>query len=149
MSIVPLPKLRVEATPDVAPAAVKPAAAPHATETVAHWRKLARDTGERLSYAESQLKDLRTAADDGRARFSKYKDRLDKANEHVNDLQVQVVRLSTENESLRHQLARQEQVARHVHAFRESVLHGPLWELFTELAVVESSPQAAGGSEQS
>jgi septal ring factor EnvC (AmiA/AmiB activator) len=121
-----------------------PVVAPKQPPDLDHWRKLALQSTERLNYAETQLKDLRVAADDARARFSKYKDRLDKANERTNDLQIELVRMTAERDDLRRQIASQEAVARKVHEFRQSILNGPLWELFVELAVV-SPPATAGG----
>lgn len=112
-----------------------------------HWRRLAVQSAERLSYAERQLKDLRAAADDARARMAKYKDRLDKANERVNDLNVALVTATADRDRLRGQLATQEAVARRVHEYRQSLLNGPLWDLFVELAV--ASPAAMPGVERS
>lgn len=128
-------RLRVE-EPAAEPVAERAAEAPLSGED--HWRKIAVQTGERLKYAEAQAADLRKAADEARARFSKYKDRLDKANAQVNELQVQLVTTSAERDELRAQLAAQATVARKVHEFRQSILDGPLWDLFVELAV---SPQ--------
>lgn len=110
-------------------------------DDITHWRRMAVQAGERLSYAENQCKDLRVAADDARARFSKYKSRLDAANARVNELQSQLITVGAERDALREQVAQQDVLARKVHEFRESLLHGPLWELFVELAV---SPPSAG-----
>jgi septal ring factor EnvC (AmiA/AmiB activator) len=140
--------LRVEETPVAGPAGnvvteaipATPAGRP-ATDTVDYWRKMAINASDRLKIAEEQAKALREAADDARARFGKYKDRLDKAQERVNHLTVDVVRLSADNEELRAKLARQETLAREIHQYRQSLLEGPIWNLFTELAV---SPHGAG-----
>lgn len=109
-----------------------------------HWRKLAMQATNRLEIAEAQARDLRAAADEARARFSKYKGRLESAQARVNELQVQVVRVTAERDDARSQLARQEAIARKVHEYRQSLLDGPIWDLFTELAVV-SPPIPAGG----
>lgn len=109
---------------------------------VEHWRRMAIDAGKRLEYAETQLKDLRVAADDARARFGKYKDRLDKANEKVNELTIQLVSVTADRDDLRGQVATQEVIARKLHEYRQSLLNGPIWDLFVELAV--SPPKPAG-----
>lgn len=111
---------------------------------VAHWRTLAVQAGERLAFAERQAADLRKAADDARARFSKYKGRLDSANQRVNELQAQIITKSVECDTLRAQLAKQDVLAQKVHKFRQSILDGPLWELFAELAVCLPSQKPAG-----
>ncbi len=141
--------LRVEETPTqtvitgrietTVAAAVVPPAQP--TQPI-DWRKLAVQNGERIAMLENQAKDLRAAADDARARFGKYKGRLDSSSARVNELQVLVTQLSAENADLRSQLADQVVLARKVHEFRQSILEGPLWDLFVEVAVV--SPQDAG-----
>jgi septal ring factor EnvC (AmiA/AmiB activator) len=144
-------KLRIEETPDKpveqppAPRLVsvtKPAAT---APDVDHWKRLAIQTGERLQYAENQLGDLRTAADDARARFSKYKERLDKANQRVNELQIQLVNITAERDDLRASIAKQEVLARRVHEYRQSLLNGPLWDLFAELAVCPPAIKSSGG----
>ena len=109
---------------------------------LAYWRSLAIRSGERLSYAETQAADLRRAADDARARFSKYKDRLDKANERINALTTELIGVAAERDELRARLANQSRVSQAVHDYRKSLLEGPIWKLFEELAV--SSPQDAG-----
>lgn len=97
------------------------------------WRKLAVQSGERLQYAENQLKDLRAQADDLRARLTKSKTRLDSANERTNELQSQLIAVTAERDELRDRVARQDIVKRKVHEYRQSILDGPLWELFAEL----------------
>lgn len=96
------------------------------------WRKMAVDAGERLAYAENQLKDLRQAADDARARFSKYKSRLDGANERVNDLQAQLIAACHERDTLKARLVQQDIVKQKVWEYRQSLIDGPLFELFGE-----------------
>ena len=113
------------------------------SEELIHWRKMAIQSGERLQIAETQLKDLKQAADEARARFSKYKTRLDTAQSRINELQAEVIKVSEERDALRDQVANQAIVARKVHEYRETLLNGPLWELFAELAV--SSPSTTGG----
>jgi hypothetical protein len=108
---------------------------------VTYWRRMAVQAGERLTYAENQCNDLRKAADDARQRFGKYKMRLDRANQDVNELQARLILKSAECDAMREQLAKQDGIAQKVHAFRQSLLDGPLWELFAELAV---SPPLAG-----
>lgn len=130
MSVKTVPRLRVEenkGTPVV--------------QDLDYWKNLAVATGDRLAHAEMQARDLRQAADDAKARFGKYKERLDRANERVNELQVQVVKLSAQRDELMAQLAKQEVLARRVYDFRQSILNGPIWELFSELVV---SPPSAG-----
>lgn len=133
--------LRVE---DDAPApvasAVPPELAPLVEDhDVAHWKKLALSNGERLRYSEEQAQSLRQAADEARARFGKYKQRLDGANARVNELQValtdksvEVDKLRADIDHLRAKLARQDAVKRRVHEYRQSLLDGPIWELFAE-----------------
>ena len=140
-------RIRVEETPPTpAVELVTPTLQPSLVEVQAdllRWRTMAIQTGERLSYAENQLKDLRQAADDARARFSKYKGRLDSANERVNDLQAQLVAahaeldatkatLAAEQETARARLADQDVVKRKVWEIREQMLNGPLFDLFGE-----------------
>jgi len=96
------------------------------------WRGMAVNAGERLAYAENQLKDLRTAADDARARFTKYKSRLDAASERVNVLQSQLIAACAERDALKGQLAEQAVVKQKVWEFRQSILDGPLFEVFGE-----------------
>jgi DNA-binding XRE family transcriptional regulator len=125
---------------------------PAISDDVEHWKRLAIATGERLAIAEEQAKALREAADDARARFGKYKDRLDKAQARVNEQQVDIVRLSARVETLQAQVAErdaqlvtQDALARKVHACRQALIEwsqgGPLWDLFTDLAVC---PPTAG-----
>lgn len=141
-------RLRVEETPPAAEM-VQPAPEPLPDASQAlqadrdRWRQMAVQAGERLAYAENQLKDLRQAADDARARFSKYKGRLDSANERINDLQAQLIavhaerdalkaQLATEQDAQKAKLADQDVVKRKVWEYRESLLNGPLFELFGE-----------------
>ncbi len=129
----PQRRLRIE---DSAPA---PAAALITAEPkqdlsaeVERWRKMAIQAGERLAYAENQLKDLRQAADEARARFTKYKGRLDSANERVNDLQSQIIAVSAERDVLKAQVVDQEVVKERIWAYRQSLIDGPLFDLFGE-----------------
>jgi chromosome segregation ATPase len=125
-------RLRVEETPPVV-ALVEHAPPVVDVEAEVHrWRKMAVDAGERLAYAENQLKDLRQAADDARARFSKYKSRLDGANERVNDLQAQLIAACAERDTLRARLVQQDVVKQKVWEYRQSLIDGPLFELFGE-----------------
>jgi hypothetical protein len=155
--------LRVEESPVATVSVPSPVVVSEATrasvepKTVAaddadHWRRLAVQTSERLSIAETQAKALREAADDARARFGKYKDRLDKAQTRVNELQIQVVRLSTQLEAQRAAVAErdamllsQADISRELHAVREAarewVDKGPLWDVFVKFAVC---PPSAG-----
>lgn len=154
--------LRVEEPPAAASAAtgtvvteaVQAAPAPKAAATgdVDHWRRLAIQTGERLAIAEEQARALREAADDARARFGKYKDRLDKASGRVNELTIEVVRLNAERETWKARIAErdaqllaQAEIAREIYACREAAREwfekGPLWDLFVKFAV---SPPTAG-----
>jgi chromosome segregation ATPase len=116
-----------------------------ATETrdLAHWRALAIQAGERLQIAETQLKDLRVAADEARARMTKYKGRLDSASERINELQSKLITVSAERDAANDRLAdvdntiaqrvaRQEVVKKLVHEYRQSLLDGPIWEVFAE-----------------
>lgn len=138
------PKLRVEE-----PKVETKAAAASPAPDLDHWKKLAITTGERLQYAENQLNDLRQAADEARARFSKYKERLDRANQRVNELQIDLVKITAERDDLRSQVAKQEKVSQLVHQYRQSLLEGPLWDLFTELAVCPPATTLSGGSVKS
>jgi chromosome segregation ATPase len=108
-----------------------------------YWRKLATDAGERLKIAETQGKDLRMAADEARQRMQKYKVRLEGAQERVNELQSALIEVSAQRDALQETLAKQESavaerlaqqetVKRKVYEFRESILSGPIWEVFAE-----------------
>jgi DNA integrity scanning protein DisA with diadenylate cyclase activity len=101
----------------VAPVAQVPAK----VETVTDWRKSAIELAERLKYAEAQCGDLRKAADEARARFTKYKTRLDHAQERINVLQVEkvaaaadaeatIAALRAENDELRARLTTQDEL---------------------------------------
>lgn len=107
-----------------------------------HWRKLAVQNGERLRVAEIQLKDLRREADEARARFSKYKQRLDAANERVNDLQVALTTASAERDVLRARLPRLDVLKRKVYDYRQSLQDGPIWDVFAELCNDVSAAEA-------
>lgn len=96
------------------------------------WRKLAIATGERLSYAETQLKDLRQAADDARARFTKYKTRLDHAQERINLLQADLVRVTAELEETKAATAKAVDDAQ-ARLVPQDVLKQRLWELWSNL----------------
>lgn len=101
-----------------------------------YWRKLAIQNGERLQYAENQLKDLRVAADEARARFGKYKTRLDAANARLNEQQLLMTKQAEELESSRARLVKQEALAAKIAAYRHSLLEsGPIWAIFEELAL--------------
>ena len=129
------------------------------TKDLAHWRAMAIGAGERLQIAEVQLKDLRVAADEARARMTKYKGRLDSANERINELQSKLIAVSAERDAVTERLAgtgaefaqrlaRQEIVKRKVHEFRQSILDGPLWELFAEFCrEVDATASADGGKQ--
>lgn len=103
------------------------------TDTLDHWRTLAKDTSERLQMTDKQLHDTRAAADELRARLNKQKGRLENAQERINDLQMKLIAVSAERDAMREQLADQEILKRKVYDFRESLLHGPIWEVFAEL----------------
>lgn len=160
----PSPEAPPSMTLTVATEAIRATASPKmvASDDVEYWRKLAIQTGERLAIAEEQAKALRDAADEARSRFSKYKGRLDSAQARNNELQVQVVMLSADNEKLQAELAavreemrsklvdqatfqrkvyevRQQQTAR-ARANAEQV-EKEWWDLFVELSV---SPPTAG-----
>lgn len=124
---------------------VLPAAAASTLPKPRDWRKMAIEAGIRLDIAETQAKDLRIAADEARARFTKYKGRLDASQARVNELEVERIKLATENDELRAQLARQAEISRKVYEFRKSILEGPLWDLFVETSV---SPAIEPGGEQ-
>lgn len=125
---------------------------------LAYWRTLATQAAERLQIAETQLKDLRMAADEARARVTKYKGRLDNANERVNDLQAKLIVVSVERDAMvermksldaefNARLARHEVVKRKVHEYRQSLLDGPIWELFAEFCREVGAPAADGSKE--
>ncbi len=129
-----------------------------ADKDLAHWRTLAVQAAERLQIAETQLKDLRMAADEARARVTKYKQRLDNANERVNDLQAKLIGVSAERDAMTERLAgldadfatrlaRHEVVKRKVHEYRQSLLDGPIWELFAEFCRDVGSQPADGGKQ--
>lgn len=104
-----------------------------AQQDVAYWRDLAQQTAERLKIADTQNKDLRQAADEARARVTKYKGRLENAQERVNDLQTKLITVSAERDALRSQLASQDVLKRKVYEYRQSLQEGPIWEIFAEL----------------
>lgn len=163
-------RLRVEETPPApavseAEAALEPRVpygepvALATVNTVEHWRKLALSTSERLSYAETQAKDLRDAADDARNRFAKYKGRLDNAQRTINLQQTEIVTLTDRLERAEAELARmgahygalvaaQTELARRVWEYRKSLLEGPLWDLFGTLATAIVGPPEAAGAER-
>lgn len=113
-------------------------------QDLAYWRKLAIESGKRIEIMETQAKALREAADEARARFSKYKGRLDNAQARTNELEAERIALALRVEELQTLLARQAEVARKVYEFRQSILDGPLWALFAELSV---SPEHLPGVE--
>jgi chromosome segregation ATPase len=125
-------RIRVEETPPPVAEIVQAPPAQDLQAEVERWRKMAIQAGERLAYAENQLKDLRQAADDARARFTKYKNRLDSANERVNDLQSQIIAVSAERDTLKARQAEQDVVKQKLWEYRQSLLDGPLFELFGE-----------------
>jgi len=100
---------------------------------VVYWRKLAQDTAERLKISDTQNRDLREAADEARARVTKYKQRLENAQERVNDLQLRLIAVSAERDALRESIPDVERIRRKVYEYRQSLLEGPIWELFSEL----------------
>jgi chromosome segregation ATPase len=115
-----------------------------ARDDVEYWRSLARGAGERLKIAEEQSKSLRMAADEARARVTKYKGRLEGAQARVNELQSTLIEVSAERDSLRSKLsstttvssaklARQEELKRWLFEYRESLLNGPIFEMFAEM----------------
>lgn len=112
---------------------------------LAYWRKLAVEARHRIEILETSAKDLRTAADDARARFSKYKGRLDNAQARINVLEAERIKLAEERDELRAQLAKQADIARKIYEFRQSILEGPIWDLFVEFSV---SPAVLSGGEQ-
>jgi chromosome segregation ATPase len=127
-----------------------------ADKDLAYWRTLAVQAAERLQIAETQLKDLRMAADEARARVTKYKGRLDNANERVNELQSKLIGVSADRDALTERLgmldadfssrlARHEVVKRKVHEYRQSLLDGPIWELFAEFCREVGTSPADGG----
>lgn len=158
-------KLRIEETPPTKPTLVVgrgavavqgavPASpvAPREHLDAGHWRGLALATADRLQHAENQSLDLKKAADELRSRLAKANDRLDRANERVNALQVELVRVTADRDALRSGLSEEakqvrallesrERVARKVHQYRQSLLDGPIWDLFQELV---TSPLPAG-----
>lgn len=120
--------LRVEDQAARAPAPVVPIAQSHAdldvvrlTKDRDEWRTQAIQAGERLQHAETQLRDLRSAADESRARMNKAKTRQESAQAKVNDLQVEVIALRAERDELRQQLRSVESAKRKV------------WDAFEEL----------------
>lgn len=125
-------KLRVEQETDPPTQDATPVADQRTDDLgVEHWRGLAVATAERLTYAETQLKDLRKAADENRARMMKAKQRQESAQQRVNELQAQVVRLTAEVETLRVK-------ASEVDGLREQItdqaeIKRRIWELFAEL----------------
>lgn len=82
--------------------------------SVEHWRGLALSTGERLAHAETQLKDLRKAADEARARLTKSKERQDSAQARVNELQSQLVAVTAERDDLKAKVLTQDAIKRAV-----------------------------------
>lgn len=134
-------KVETAAAASTATATAPAVAVARADKDLAHWRKMAVEAGQRIEILETQAKDLRAAADDARARFSKYKTRLDNAQARINELEVERIKLSTSIDEYRVQVARQAELAKQVHEFRQSIIDGPLWKLFVELSV---SPADAG-----
>lgn len=109
-----------------------------------HWRKLAKETAQRLQNVEQQLRDLRMSADETRARANKYKERQEAAQQTINRLQIELVTVTAERDEMRAQvagevdglrqrLADQERLAKLVHKFRQEILDGTLFEIFGEL----------------
>ncbi len=103
--------------------------APKATD----WKALCEETKRRLDIAEASLKETRVSADEMRSRMQKYKQRLDSAQSENNRLQARVVELTSQAEAQAERLARLDAIRRHVHEFRQSILDGPLWDLFVDL----------------
>lgn len=110
---------------------------------VEHWKRLALQTAERLSYAETANKDLRVAADELRSRQTKYKTRLDNAQERVNELQRDLVRVSDDRDRLHAEMTAMQaavegtlakaHAAADAHEAARVALKRKLWDLFTEL----------------
>lgn len=112
---------------------------------VAYWRQLATDTKDRLKIAESQAKDLREAADESRARMTKYKQRLESAQEQVTALQVKLVEVSAERDRLRETVPDVARIQRKLFEYRQSLLDGPLFELLGEFCREVAVETAADG----
>jgi hypothetical protein len=122
------------AQPRVVPIAQPRVEQPDAqAKDVDYWRAIAQKNAERLALAEAQAKDLREAADEGRGRFTKVKSRLDSANARINELQIALTRVSAERDAMKVKIGRQEFLRREVHAFRQSILDGHIWNIFSEL----------------
>ncbi len=103
-----------------------------AQQSVVYWRQLAIEAQERIKILSAQLEDVRKSADDNRARMTKYKGRLENAQDTANNLQARLIAVSAERDVLRDAVAKQDIVKRKVYEFRQSILEGPLWELFAE-----------------
>ena len=99
----------------------------------AHWRQLALETAERLKIADTQNKASCEAADEARARVTKYKQRLGSAQDRVNELQMRLIAVSAERDALRESQPDVERIKRLVYEYRSSLLTGPIWEVFAEL----------------
>jgi len=103
------------------------------TEAETDWKKVALEAKDRLQVADMQAKDVRKQADELRARATKYKTRLENAQDKVNELSATLITVMAERDALAERVARQDIVKRKVHEFRQSIIDGPLWELFSEL----------------
>jgi chromosome segregation ATPase len=111
-------------------------------QDAAYWRQLAQETAERLKIADTQNRDVREAADEARARLMKYKQRLENAQERVNELQLKLIEVSAERDALRDGTVDRERVKRLVYEYRQSLLEGPIFELFAEFCR-DVAPEAA------
>lgn len=127
-------------------ATIDPIAAAIMSKADVDWKALCMDTKRRLDIAQSSLEETRKSADEMRGRMTKYKQRLDSAQGENSRLQATVVELHAKLEAqaeaiaqqdaaLRDVQVRREAAARKVHEFRQSILDGPIWELFGELVV--------------
>jgi chromosome segregation ATPase len=112
--------------------AVPPAIVAPEPGSLEHWKQQALAAGERLTYAENQLKDLRTSTDEMRARMSKATSRLDSAQERVNELQAELIRVCAERDALAARVLAQEDVKRRLWELRADV-HARFWDVFSDL----------------
>lgn len=131
--------------PATGPRSVVKAPAQQQDQDAAYWRQLATDTAERLKIAEMQAKDLREAADESRSRMTKYKQRLESAQEQVTALQVRLVEVSADRDRIREAVPDVERIRRKVFEYRQSLLDGPLFELLGEFCRDVAVETAADG----
>lgn len=141
--VQPIRRLRVEepSSPIVEPVVqLAPVAVVEPPKDIDYWRSLAVATSERLAHSENLRKDLAASLeargrtlDELRTRLEKSQARKDTAQAKINELQIELVKVSAERDQLRERIADQEVIKRKVHEYRQSLLEGPLWELFREL----------------